>query len=116
MLLRTLRATQETRNVPFRNCDATIFCQSRLRSITLRRRSMSTKLLRTFGLSILILSALAGPSGAQVGKTYRTLEARIQQADIVVRGDIADLKRTVLVPRMGKRENTVWPDGIVEYR
>jgi len=77
---------------------------------------MYTTFLRTLGLAILALGALVGPSGAQVGKTYRTLEARIQQADIVVRGDIADLKRTVLVPRMGKRDNTIWPDGIVEYR
>jgi len=47
---------------------------------------MHTRFLRTLGLWVLVLSAVAGPVDAQVGKTYRTLEARIQQADIVIRG------------------------------
>jgi hypothetical protein len=55
------------------------------------------------------------PASAQTTRTYWCLEARVHSAAEVVRGPIAALERTVLVPRMGLRNGTIWPDGIVRY-
>lgn len=55
------------------------------------------------------------PAAGQTTLTYWTLEARIHAAAIVVRGPIVGLERIVLVPRMGQRDGTIWPDGIVRY-
>src|SRR5262245_21131902 len=63
----------------------------------------------------LLLMVVAASLSAQTTKTYRTLEARVQQAQVVVRGVISDLERKVIVPRMGQRDGTTWPDGIVSY-
>jgi hypothetical protein len=68
---------------------------------------------------ILVLSGVvlaAGSAGAQTTRTYWTLEARIANAEVVVRGTIADLSGKVLVPPGGKTPDGVsWPDGTIQY-
>jgi hypothetical protein len=68
---------------------------------------------------VLILLGLfvsAGRADAQIGRTYRSLEARIAEADGVVVGPVADISRKVIVPPGGKAPNGVTvSDGIVEY-
>jgi hypothetical protein len=68
---------------------------------------------------VLILMAVAfatASAEAQLGRTYRSLEARIAEADGVVVGPVEKVSRKVIVPPGGKAPNGVaFPDGIVEY-
>jgi hypothetical protein len=77
---------------------------------------LSATQLRRSILILLGVALAAGRADAQTTVTYWTLEARIGEAEGVVRGPIAKVSRKVIVPPGGQTpDGTPWPDGIVEY-